>query len=399
MYEPVENFTTSDHKPIRGAFSLRLNEPLMWRSAAPLVDSMDSKDSTGRSLDKEYGRDETEVHSQQDFVKRETMHIVVSSIQCIIHPDEYDKLRKVEKAELPNPFLCFVSTPPEAVQLDDGLSKKGLWSKFRFGGKNKKSKEDGRSKNDTIGTGKKFPSSISRLSDRYPCTTVVEATMRPNWQKENLHFTIRTHLSTGAPIDLTGALLHITLFDAKGPTIVGSFALNLCHLITMSRHHPKRATKQNVGQVASPRRGLQGPSGRTSGEETNPRPESTLLSPSGRAHRNSSSRAREGIVQGHKSKILSPRKARNFGDGPSKSLRSLIVEETNGSDGNGSEILQDFQIVSLHLDESLVDCGVEVGRIKCSLDVWWMKEDPLIAAQILEGAVGSGYQNHKHKEP
>jgi hypothetical protein len=31
LYEPVDDFTTSDHKPIRGAFDIQLNEKLQWR--------------------------------------------------------------------------------------------------------------------------------------------------------------------------------------------------------------------------------------------------------------------------------------------------------------------------------------------------------------------------------
>lgn len=374
IYEPIENFTTSDHKPIRGAFMVRLNEPLKFGSAAPLSDAGDTKESKRRSHETVNEGDKTQFRSQPKFVKRDTMHVFVSAIQCFIHPDEFDKLRKVEKAELPNPFVCFVSTPTQAVQTDIGTSKKGLWSKLLPVNKNKKSKDDGSCRNSASEKSRKLPASISRLSDRYPCTTVIEETMRPTWQKENLHFTVRTHLSTGAPIDLTGALLHITLMDAKGPTIVGSFTLNLSELIRTSRSNPKRIVKEPLGHAASPHRGGLGLAGRSATAGKYPGEEGRLLSPTNRAGQESRPRPECRIDLGGEGTIFSPTRARNSGVGPSKSLRSLM-ERTGPKDGKHSELLEDIQITSLRLDESLIECGLEVGRIKCSLDVWWMEDE------------------------
>jgi hypothetical protein len=373
MYEPVEKFTTSDHKPMRGAFSVQLNEPLKWGAAAPLTDSDDTRKSKNglQDVDERAFR-----FFGQEFEKRETMHLVASAIQCFIYPEEYDKLRKVEKADLPNPFVCFVSTPTQAVHLDDGTSKKGLWSKLAsFGSKKKNSKEDGRPRNSTNGTGRTFPASVTRLSDRYPCTSIIEETMKPNWLKENLHFTIRTHLSNGVPIDLSGALLHITLMDSRGPTVIGSFALNLSELISKSRRPSKRGVVKPKEQITSPR---SGPLRMTTRDGTNPGQESGLLSPGGRRNQASSPKA-GGVAVQERNKVSSSRTPRAFVTGPSMSLRNLMVEESNvPKDGKNSEMLQKFQIMSLRLDETLIDCGLEVGKIKCTLDVWWANDDSSI---------------------
>ena len=60
--------------------------------------------------------------------------------------------------------------------------------------------------------------------------------------------------------------------------------------------------------------------------------------------------------------------------GPSASLRKLILSDSVGPSSVDEE-LRDLKLVSLFLDEPLFEGGLEVARIKCSFDTWWVKEE------------------------
>eukprot|EP00934_Nitzschia_sp_Nitz4_P004460 Nitzschia sp. Nitz4//scaffold28_size193895//5587//8745//NITZ4_001620-RA/size193895-processed-gene-0.245-mRNA-1//-1//CDS//3329545847//4450//frame0 len=442
LYEPIEDFTTSDHKPIRGAFKIKLNDELSWHPAKALPKS--SKKSRSKTTEEVDTDEEVFVG---ETVDRETMHVFISAMQCQINGDEFDKSRKVEKAELPQTYLTFVSNPAEAVQMDS--SKKSMWKKLGYG--SSKGKE---SKTKLPSTGSKPPSS------KFPSTSVLQDTLRPNWKDETLHFSVRTHLTNGSPIDLTGALLHVVLMDTKGGT-VGSFPLNLARLITVSRNPrlanalasaPKNAQSMGPGgrgpsRAGGPPRQKSMPHSRNHsggvppngppneppirqrslpqrnpgrGQRGGPGPSSAGRGPAGSrggAQRDSGQGGRAPTKGGRSAgrgdgsgwSIGPPSKAlqaascdsngfptpvrqvakslggdamsnssmlerrgslRNITTGPSASLRESIHRE-NGGDGAMEEKLKDMHILSLRLDEALMEGGLEVARIKCSIDVWW----------------------------
>ena len=68
LYEPVESFTSSDHKPIRSGFAVRLNRDLKWNHVT--------------DMNLFYDDDK----NNDDDAERELMHFFVSDIQCLINP-------------------------------------------------------------------------------------------------------------------------------------------------------------------------------------------------------------------------------------------------------------------------------------------------------------------------
>jgi hypothetical protein len=231
LYEPVGTFTTSDHKPIRAAFDIRLNEKLRLKPALIKTGkraSLDKKDSQGLP--------EVSQASTVEIV-RENLHMFVSSIQCNIDQTEYNISRKSNdnKTDVPSPFVSFVSTPSEAIRTD--ASKRGsLWNKLGFRAKSSKlnSKSDGNS----------TKKGSSKSMTGWPGTTPLPSTFKANWNNEEVHFVVRTHHQDGVPIELAGALLHISVFDSRGsePKLLGSFSLNLARLIEMTTEPQENLT-------------------------------------------------------------------------------------------------------------------------------------------------------------
>jgi hypothetical protein len=231
LYEPVGTFTTSDYKPIRAVFDIRLNEKLRLKPAL-------NKTGKRASLDKKNSQGLPEV-SQASTVEivRENLHMFASSIQCNIDQTEYNKSRKSNdnKIDVPSPFVSFVSTPSEAIRTD--ASKRGnMWNKLGFRTKSSKlnSKSDGNS----------TKKGSSKSMTGWPGTAPLPSTFKANWNNEEVHFVVRTHHQDGVPIELSGALLHISVFDNKGsePKLLGSFSLNLARLIEMTTESQENLT-------------------------------------------------------------------------------------------------------------------------------------------------------------
>jgi hypothetical protein len=172
IYEPIQAFTTSDHKPIRGAFDIKLNESLILGSSPNAA----AAESTASNSAFSQGR----------------LHLLVSSMRCQVDQDLYDKRRGSER-RMPHPFISFVSTPPEALRLDSSKKKKS----------------------------------------KFPETTVISEAFKPNWKGEQLYFKLQTHNTDGSPIDLAGALMHVSVFDKRSsdPKLWGSVTLSLAKLI------------------------------------------------------------------------------------------------------------------------------------------------------------------------
>ena len=69
---------------------------------------------------------------------------------------------------------------------------------------------------------------------KWPHTKVISNTLDPKWKGE-INFKVRTHDSSGVPVDLTGAMLHILVLDTKDNfSLIGSCSLNLASLIVGS---------------------------------------------------------------------------------------------------------------------------------------------------------------------
>jgi hypothetical protein len=262
---------------------------------------------------------------------REKLHLFVSNITCKLNPD-------TNKGE-PSPFVRFVSTPSEACHMHLSRIEK-LRKKLRLCNMN--------SKNDDHG---------------WPQTRQLNSTYQPNWTQEEIHFVVRTHGDEGLPIDLTGAMLHIAVFDGKGKAearLIGTFTLNLAHLINKSRER-----NRNKPQTAKSTRNLKGGQPRSfvnpfrnRGSERSIKAEDTeepVAAPKGV------------LTQGPSNTLQFGKRASMFASRARKEAQAAL----NAEDG----ALSDMNIQALSLDEPLVKHGREVGRIQCTIDSWWMKED------------------------
>jgi hypothetical protein len=227
----------------------------------------------------------------------------------------------------------------------------------------------------------------------WPGTTSTPSTFEPNWKNEEIHFKVRTHHEDGAPIDLTGALLHLSVFDYKGsePKLVGSFSLNLARLIVISREPQEKETDPPLDAST----GVPNAAGWSYSEGEGP---STAL-------KGALKKAKKGVYPSPVTKAAkSLKKAKTpqssvpnhiklerrssltvLTAGPSDSLRdSMHGQASNNSKDDVQapnarkmvdEKLKELKIVSLKLDEPLTESGKEVGRIRCCIDAWWMDDN------------------------
>jgi hypothetical protein len=312
LYEPISSFTSSDHKPIRGAFEIQLNEKL---DLFPPMSESQRTDNSG-----------------------ETMNLLFTSIECQIEEEEYNKNNKPnEDGEIipPNPFVSFVSTPREALELDGSGRKRATWK--RFGSKKSKKKP---SKSKSNAKQEKF----NPFEKDWPGTKVVEESFEPKWENEEIHFELRTRKKDNSPIDLSGALLHISVFDESEvvPQLMGSFTLNLAALIKMSRD----SKEEDVGDS---------------------------LDAGSRLEHAMGLRKTSEIPSLQRNSWASKRLARM----PSTRLMSLMETASDelDEDEKASQKLKNMHITTLNIDEALTEGGIQVGRIKCTVDAWWIQND------------------------
>jgi hypothetical protein len=353
---------------MRSAFLVPLNERLEWRPAPPI-----EKAATGTTPDYPSRKKKTRPlvgrRPGEKLMPREQLHFFISEIKCSLHTM---KLRKMEKAEMPDPKLIFVTSPLEAIQKTNNNNAKGGWDILGFRIKDK----------DNNGKDKKADSGPSLSSSNYPSTSACKDTMRPYWGKETVHFYIRTHFQSGEAINLSTALLHFSLRDNKTTMLIGSHALNLSKLILSSRGNP-RGGKQ---QVNNPNAGLGRPGGGGGGVGVDGGSESgnksfNFCAPSA-AFRSAGSS--DGINEHVKNAALAitgkadPNSLLFGGSGRAAMLArkagtTLMVKDTTSVNAQ----IRKMNLMSLKLDEPLYGGGLEVGRLKCCIDIWWTSSDEL----------------------
>jgi len=169
------------------------------------------------------------------------------------------------------------------------------------------------------------------LSAQWPGSSVRERTFNPKWEAEEIHFEVGMKCKTNnRPLDLSGALMHVSVFDGidSNPKLLGSFTLNLASLIKLTK-------EANMNKRGSTRH------------------------------------ARAMGMKAGKSN------QRRLSKQPSSRLSSMIesLADELGKDSRDSMKLRQLKITTLQFDEVLVDSGIQTGTIKCTVDAWWMQED------------------------
>ena len=230
-YTPISDFTTSDHKPIRGAFEIDLNSPITSMQSGMQERRMMSAQKILTSARSLFGG-ENDTTSNDATVPQEALvlHMLVSGIKCSI------KKRNHLTAQLgpPDPYILFISLPENLVRTDQSKMEmfKGL---FRLG------------TNLHLQT-KKKGGKTTRTASGFPRTKKLTGTYNPDWGTEDIHLVVRNIDNDGIVIDASGSILMLCVMDHK-PSVadnhVGSFPLNLAHMLTV---RPTGQSKRNAEQ-------------------------------------------------------------------------------------------------------------------------------------------------------
>eukprot|EP00536_Pseudo-nitzschia_multiseries_P000994 jgi/Psemu1/321876/estExt_fgenesh1_pg.C_120039 len=219
-YEPIDHFTTSDHKPIRGAFEIQLNQKLKLE---PIKNKKKGKErlaaSTSafrRKVATILGRKPGASGGESGKVFCENFHIFISSIRCNINKEACSALTQM--TQMPSLRVSFIATPTDAMKLEGATKSLNSFHK-----------------QSSDRPSKLLKASVSfKHTTNWPCTQPIPNGFNPRW-KDEIHFKIRTHLMCGTPVDLTGAMLHILVHDTKDHmNLIGLCSFNLASLIMSS---------------------------------------------------------------------------------------------------------------------------------------------------------------------
>eukprot|EP00977_Amphora_coffeiformis_P008383 scaffold1893_cov220-Amphora_coffeaeformis.AAC.28 len=356
LYEPIDDFTTSDHKPVRAAFNVNLNEPFRVRPRAVRHQSIRLNRSRGsdrqgmqmrRTLKSLLRLNPSGSNDNGDFNvvnvdnssgqglgrAGDSLHLFVSNISVT--------LKKIE-ASLhgppmgptplsPNPYLMLMSQPEEAIRLP--YRRAGRLRRFI------RRLQPGLPR-----------STAERTKHGWPCTSRKQSTYAADWGEEEIACKVITHIPQGGSLDLTGAVLFLTVMNGKtvlhggeDDVLMGTVAYNLANLV-----------RDSTGKRNS-----------SSGGMANARKNSTsCVRQSQSQHRRVRRTSIFGSVFGSRRSVRSSRDR-----GSSGGLFGL--SEPNNNDEDDTE----DPITSVVISEPLLKGGVEVGVLSCTIESWWMDED------------------------
>jgi hypothetical protein len=225
LYEPIADFTSSDHKPVRAAFSVPRNEPYALRPKL-------SKHRSLPRLSLLIHKRKHDMSSSMQLGHKERFHLFVSEISCQIFVKNKSSRALVQT--VPHPYICIMSDPPEALQskVERGIRLRysNLVRAFTL-----KSRRRSRMLNTTCFLDSQgFPRSSILRPNKWstPCCGT-------HCWNEEVHTEIKTHHPDGSSLDLTGAMLRITVMDhlfrtsATGErnVVLGTVVVNLVNLL------------------------------------------------------------------------------------------------------------------------------------------------------------------------
>jgi hypothetical protein len=268
-----------------------------------------------------------------------------------------------------------VSTPEDAIKKD--TSQMDIFRKvFHINARKQKNEADG---------------SILRTEFGWPRTQRLNETFEPNWDNDEVHFKVRTHYKDGLPIDLTGAMLHIAVFDGglkTGTKLIGTFTLNLADLIVRSRQRNRMAPRTSsptstVLRAAVRMTMLAGALSTSSpSEQSNEQPANNHPPPEVKGETAGSEVEKEkqkicGVAtNGPSERLKATMKSVWFKSGARKKTQTALMQAASlkATSKGGGDNMEMLNIQSLQLDEPLMKNGKEVGRIQCTIDSWWLDD-------------------------
>lgn len=190
-YEAIDKFATSDHKPIRGAFEVQLNQGVVLRK-------------------KQQIRSSTFAWKPREEDKHDSVELFVNDVQA-------DLFEKRSDGSAPDTYVCLVSSP------EDILLKKPTKFKQAFNAMAKFLKISESHAGVDI-------DSADSAKNGWPRTDVKKKDQNPKWTKQELQCQLKPIRKDGIPINLTGAILHIFVFkynSRQTDEVIGSYPVNL----------------------------------------------------------------------------------------------------------------------------------------------------------------------------
>lgn len=357
-YEPIEHFTTSDHKPMRGAFEIQLNSNLKWR---PMLKK------THQSF--RYFRKQRKLRTfiskkiPDGRCKSENMHLFISSIECSIEQGPLPS-----SVYSPSPCVAFVSTPNEAIATEVvtlAMKWNTLYRKYR-----------------------KSPIPVFQMDRghlvkmRWPHTKPIPNTLNPKWEGE-MNFKVRTHDDTGTPVDLTGAMLHIMVLDSRDNlSLLGSCTLNLAFLIDASRDRKSVAASSSYKQESANTKTNLAMSFATLllGLRNSAKESSQVTISDGNSHIQENT-----VINTDIPNDPSTTADLSTENNPSSNLPTLdSLKKEQASSAFSTSVKEGLRsscgstrsdvVHSLQINEVLLKNGVENGTIKFNMDTWWLND-------------------------
>jgi C2 domain len=185
-------------------------------------------------------------HGHNHEHEERKLHILVSHVKCEIFPSDDRGAHMSLSGSSIDSYVTLVSSPNELL-----LKKPTKWNQAKFAVKKFLSLTDPMCD----------AQSSSTTSDRWPRTRVIKDTCNPDWSNRELHCVLKTQLENGLPVNLTGAILHIFVFKYNGrqtDEVVGSYPVNLEHLIRQSACNEGRGDGHTGGSRPAMMRSLRG---------------------------------------------------------------------------------------------------------------------------------------------
>ena len=379
-YEPIDHFTTSDHKPIRGAFEIQLNSNLKWR---PMLKKTHTSFRYFRKQKLSTFNPKTKKVSSVGC-KSEHMYLFISSIECNIEQGP-----RLSSVYLPSPCVAFVSTPNEAITTEVvtlAMKWNTFYRKYR-----------------------KSPIPVFQMDRgnlvkmKWPHTKPIPNTLNPKWEGE-MNLKVRTHDEIGTPVDLTGAMLHIMVLDSRDNlSLVGSCTLNLASLIDASRYRKSVAAPSSIREPLADTKSNLAMSfaARLLGMSKSHKESSQSTISDGNSKNDIGTNVRNDEHSDPAFNITSSNPIFNIQEetvintdipndpsttvelstenNPSSDLKKIQASSAFSSSVKGG-LMSSFgstrsdMVHSLQINEVLMKNGVENGTIKFNMDTWWLND-------------------------
>ena len=203
IYEPVEAFTSSDHKPVRAVLAVKLNPRFRMRPRM-------IKTTSVRRLTKRKGSNSTTTMGS-----KERCYIFVSNMSCCVRTARGGNAGFDMS---PNPYILLKTNPPEALRHPD-------------------ERKIGKVRRKLVNSLASLPfvRATKRTKHGFPRSSVRQHKNEAEFMDEEITAEIFTHAPSGASHDLSGLQLFLTVMDrrrnAPEDTVLGTVVVNLIDMI------------------------------------------------------------------------------------------------------------------------------------------------------------------------